>query len=448
MSELLEVAVVLAIPGVFGVWLWWSIRTPTRSGAAGSVVGLAVLSAAAGMVHAAVIGQHLREWWVFGVFFVAVATVQLGWAIWILRHPTTAGGYLAAAVGNLAVAAVWAVSRVTGLPIGPEPWEPEAVHRVDLLASAQEVVLAVAALRLWRHPPSGRFSVRHLSPAGRGLVVGLLAATGAVILLNGSDTHAEGLEPVRPDPGLSHVHALDINPGDGHLYAATHHGVFRITGRRQATRIANRYQDTMGFTVIGSDHFLASGHPDFREELPPLLGLIESTDAAETWRKRSLLGKADLHVIRYHAGTIYAYDSTHDAFMVSPDAVRWRKRSTITIHDFVVHPHDQTVVIAVTPQGLRYSGDQGQTWTPLTGPLDPILLTWEQSTGLWLATSDGQVWVSADTGASWQRRAALPGPPEAFHATRDALYAAVPTGILTSTNDARTWQTVYQIEPH
>ena len=40
-------------------------------------------------------------------------------------------------------------------------------------------------------------------------------------------------------------------------------------------------QDTMGFTVIGSDRFLGSGHrteEQYDEGLPPLLGLIKSTD--------------------------------------------------------------------------------------------------------------------------------------------------------------------------
>ena len=38
----------------------------------------------------------------------------------------------------------------------------------------------------------------------------------------------------------------------------------------------------MGFTVVGPDTFLGSGHPDIRATDPPLLGLIESNDAAQT----------------------------------------------------------------------------------------------------------------------------------------------------------------------
>jgi hypothetical protein len=34
----------------------------------------------------------------------------------------------------------------------------------------------------------------------------------------------------------------------------------------------------MGFTIVGPNRFLGSGHPDLRDDLPPLLGLIESTN--------------------------------------------------------------------------------------------------------------------------------------------------------------------------
>lgn len=77
-------------------------------------------------------------------------------------------------------------------------------------------------------------------------------------------------------------------PADGALYAATHTGLFRLDGDGNVERIADRYQDTMGFTVAGPDEFLASGHPDLRDKelqvegKPPLLGLIESPDAGRT----------------------------------------------------------------------------------------------------------------------------------------------------------------------
>jgi len=69
------------------------------------------------------------------------------------------------------------------------------------------------------------------------------------------------------DPGPIHVHGLGINPADGSLFIATHTGLFRVgKDSRKAIRIADRYQDTMGFSIVGPNRFLGSGHPDAREQ--------------------------------------------------------------------------------------------------------------------------------------------------------------------------------------
>ncbi|MGH9283119.1 MAG: F510_1955 family glycosylhydrolase, partial [Acidimicrobiales bacterium] len=124
------------------------------------------------------------------------------------------------------------------------------------------------------------------------------------------------------DPGVSHVHGLGVNPADGSLHVATHHGTFRIQGDDPAERVGDSYQDTMGFTVAGPDRFLGSGHPDvqgFRQGQPRLLGLIESTNAGESWSAVSLSGEVDFHALAFAHGRTYGWDSTSGRFMVSSD---------------------------------------------------------------------------------------------------------------------------------
>jgi hypothetical protein len=127
------------------------------------------------------------------------------------------------------------------------------------------------------------------------------------------------------------VHGLDINPADGLLYAATHFGVWRISDGGDPVRVADRYQDTMGFTIAGPDYFLGSGHPDLRDDLPAHLGLIESRDGAETWKSLSLLGEVDFHALDAKHGRIYGYDSTSSTFMVSSDGRSWRRLARLVL---------------------------------------------------------------------------------------------------------------------
>jgi hypothetical protein len=109
----------------------------------------AVASIAAGVIHALVVPEHLEEWWLFGTFFVVCAVFQLAWGVAWSDSPSR-GLAAAAIVGNGAMVAVWAASRTTGLPVGPEPWMAESIGSLDLLATGLELFIVVAAAHALR----------------------------------------------------------------------------------------------------------------------------------------------------------------------------------------------------------------------------------------------------------------------------------------------------------
>lgn len=91
--------------------------------------------------------------------------------------------------------------------------------------------------------------------------IGLIAAGGLLWHSRGDGEHFSGV--AFGDPGPMHVHGLGVNPADDALFIATHTGLYRVEkGKRKAQRVGNRYQDTMGFTIVGPNRFLGSGHPD------------------------------------------------------------------------------------------------------------------------------------------------------------------------------------------
>jgi hypothetical protein len=110
-----------------------------------------MLSTGAAVIHFAVIAQHLDEWWLTGVFFIAVAVFQLVWALLVVLRPSVLV-YLAGAIVNTLVVVTWIVSRTTGVPVGPEAGEAEPVGFPDVLATAFEVLLVVLALVLISQP--------------------------------------------------------------------------------------------------------------------------------------------------------------------------------------------------------------------------------------------------------------------------------------------------------
>jgi hypothetical protein len=265
----------------------------------------------------------------------------------------------------------------------------------------------------------------------------------------GRDQPASPSLPAAEDPGLVHVHGLGINPANGTLYAATHTGLFTV-GDGTASRVGDRYQDTMGFTVVGPDHFLGSGHPDARDThlyqpgRRPLLGLVESRDAGRSWQPLSLLGQADFHALQAAHGRVYGYDATGSRFMVSGDRRNWQVRSRIELAGVAVSPADPQLLVGTTGRRLLRSSDGGRTWQPTQGPA-LLVLDWADQAGLWGIGPDGQVWHSPDAARSWQRPGRVAGQPEALLAHQGRLYAAVAgLGIVSSADGGRSWQVRYR----
>lgn len=296
----------------------------------------------------------------------------------------------------------------------------------------------------------------------RRLLVPIVAVAATIVLVvvvwmvvrDGDDPN-EQRAITDSEPGVSHVHGLGINPADGSLIVATHFGSFRIgRGGGKAERIGGSYQDTMGFTVVGADRFLGSGHPDvpgLRKGQPTQLGLIESTDAGQTWSILSLGGAADFHGLAYAHDQVYGWDAGTGRFMVSTDRREWESRSTVDLYGFAVDPDNGDHIIGgrpdgLLPGGLTESNDGGRTWFEAEGP-DLVVVTWDAEEGLWGAERGGAVWHH--TGSEWEQVSEVPGGVQAFLATDDALYAAVHdandvTAIYKSVDRGDTWDLLYR----
>lgn len=249
---------------------------------------------------------------------------------------------------------------------------------------------------------------------------------------------------------LMHVHGLDVNPADGALYAATHAGVFRLPAgpAGQAVRVADRWQDTMAFTVVGDDEFLASGHPDLREDKPDVLGLIGSRDAGQTWEPLSREGSSDFHALEPAGEVLFGYDSTSEQLLVTEDRRSWQPRAAVALSALAADPTDAGVLLAVGIEGrLLRSDDGGRTFTPVPGAPSLTLLTWAPAGPVFGADAGGTVLVSSDDGGTWQTRGTLDGPAQAITAeTSTILHAATGTGIYRSTDGGAEFETRYQAE--
>ncbi len=283
------------------------------------------------------------------------------------------------------------------------------------------------------HRPMRRAPLR--AAAAALLMLGVMVAAACSGAGNTAPADGADVDPV-------HTHGLALNPVDEALYIATHTGLFRMEqGADAADRVGDRRQDTMGFTIAGPDRFLGSGHPDFSDDLPPLLGLIQSRDRGSSWEPISLLGQADFHVLRATGdSTIHGYDSSGGRLMISDDGGEtWRVRRPPPLLDLVVDPDEPSRIIATSERGMIVSTDDGRTWRPLGGP--PALLTWPRRDALYALSLGGHMRISRDGGASWARAGSVDGRPEAMTAPApNRLIVALEGGIFrNSTDGGQTW---------
>lgn len=272
----------------------------------------------------------------------------------------------------------------------------------------------------------------------RTLPISLLAT--ALLLAGCAGEDQDSPAPSAGDErAVGHIHGLGLDPADDTLYVATHHGLFHIGGSSEPRRVADRWQDTMAFTVVGPGQFLASGHPDLREDLPPHLGLIESTDAGETWQPLALQGEADFHILEQMGDDLYAYDATSGRLLVTQDKKSFTEVVQLPLRSITADPEDPDRLLGTTDRGRLMEIDAA-TGATSELPAPPLALLDTTSAGEVVSIDPaGAIHVSDDAGETWERRGEIGGQPAAFSVTDGEWYAATQDEVFQSTDDGSTW---------
>lgn len=155
-------------------------------------------SLGAGLIHIAVVREHLAESPFLGISFVLVGIAQLGWALLALSRDTVPAPRVTAVVTAVFIA-VWAVSRTVANPLTSTP---EPVGVADALTVVLEVALIgcvlVAMTRAGRTPVGADQRLSRAAASARGLVLlaaGALAVSALAtpaMAATGAGDHARG----------------------------------------------------------------------------------------------------------------------------------------------------------------------------------------------------------------------------------------------------------------
>ncbi|MEO8719289.1 MAG: F510_1955 family glycosylhydrolase, partial [Burkholderiales bacterium] len=202
-----------------------------------------------------------------------------------------------------------------------------------------------------------------------------IAAHGARAALIGSIALA-AQAGAAPDIILPHVHGLTYDASGAKLYVAVHDGLVIYSAGRWSRGPEPR-NDYMGFAGTRKQ-FFSSGHPAPGSGMVNPLGLMQSTDGAQSWTQRGLQGESDFHLLAagFESGAVYVYNPAPNSKMKQAgiyytlnQGFAWQHAAGQNLPGklsaLAVHPTDPATVAASTTAGVFLSRDYGARFEPL-----------------------------------------------------------------------------------
>ena len=112
----------------------------------------AVFSMLAGWIHVFFAPEHFEEWVGYGIFFAVASACQMLFSLTVVTNTPPRRELLWAGIlGNIALIALWGVTRTCGIPFfGPSAGEVETVGLLDLIAQIAELALITCLIILLR----------------------------------------------------------------------------------------------------------------------------------------------------------------------------------------------------------------------------------------------------------------------------------------------------------
>ena len=251
--------------------------------------------------------------------------------------------------------------------------------------------------------------------------------------------------------------SIAIDPADGTLLMGSGPAFYRLAPGAKTPEAAKgalstpRGSGTLTRDVIARFQkpgtIIASGHSG-ESTLPPVLGLVRSTDGGETWQPVSGFGEADYHEIEFDGDRILALRNEDPGMIqVSTDGgSTWERREAPSASlpiDVAVDPGDSSQWAVSSDAGVFVSRNDGRSWRQ-RDTTSGARIAWGAPDALYGVGRDGTVRKSADGGTTWQETGSLgAAPTELMVSPKGELYASVAGGeVRRSADDGATWETV------
>lgn len=250
----------------------------------------------------------------------------------------------------------------------------------------------------------------------RSLAAVTAIAVGALTLAGCASSEPEVTSP--QPVATTHVHSIVPAPDGNGFLIGTHEGIYTATEDGQlGGPVAGPVFDAMGLTSIDGT-LIASGHPgpDTPPELgAPHLGIIRSTDTAQSWQPVAYTGEKDFHVLAAGpSGTLYGITTDNPDILTSTDQGQTWAPTGSALPAFNLTVDADERLIASTPDGLQVSLDGGGRFVPWDGaPLIALLNTSPDRQRIVGIGSGNTLWVAQAGSQAWEQVGVAPATPQA-----------------------------------
>lgn len=235
---------------------------------------------------------------------------------------------------------------------------------------------------------------------------------------------------------LSHIHNIQVL-GKKILFG-THEGLFHYKSKGDIKVVGQDIFDVMGLDVFGKTLF-ASGHPGINSQLPQPVGLLSSTDGGKKWKKVSLQGKVDFHLLEVSNLEIYGGDSGSGTLYYSKDLGKsWSDQGKNTFTDIAPNPRIIGSGLALRGGVIYKSSDAFKTTQAL--PFKNKISAIEWNSKRLLAAADNELLISNDTGKSWKILFTFSEKIAVLAQSNELVVIAAGSTIFTSSDNGKSFQ--------
>jgi photosystem II stability/assembly factor-like uncharacterized protein len=224
----------------------------------------------------------------------------------------------------------------------------------------------------------------------------IIVLVGWVVLGSSYSANASG-ESIG---SISHIHNVKVMGKT--ILLGTHEGLYILKGENSVSRVGEENLDLMGLSINGN-RIYGSGHPGAGSRLPNPVGLLVSTDAGKSWKKVSLQGKVDFHLLESAGKELYGADSQSGNLLYSTDAgSSWSNLGKNLFSEVAINPMKRGEALAIRKGALVWTTNSFKDEKIVSTKLAFTQIEWSRKT--LIASSGSKIFTSVDQGRTWKTR--------------------------------------------